>query len=337
VLTPTLMVKPSNPCTNLAGTMPDYQCLQCTTCLAFQAKQVSKQAKAPRWSCAKCGAKQPVGRIWAIGTAKEIRLHVQNLSRVQGSHLDSLEQMGHAEPYEAGAAEQEAWADHHDSDGAQQAQHAQKHWEEYVERGESDEGGEPEEVGELPDSLTAGPAMPHRTQAAASRKRQSDDVFSSQASNVRARTAHAAADGLPTASAMPGSTMFEVRRSHQVPMLFGQSRASTAAGGTTAAWEATAFQGSTQGCTGWGAPHQQAPAGSGAAPAPGMYGHPSATHHEPPQSWQSSHQPTQLPPQLQNISYRQPLQPLHQQPHQLSMAPWSLKHDVQPAQAAQRQ
>ncbi|KAJ8983346.1 hypothetical protein NQ317_003151 [Molorchus minor] len=58
----------------------EFQVLQCYCCQTFQVDIVKKVLK---WSCKMCGEKQSVKKIFAKGSGKDCRLHVQELNTMR--------------------------------------------------------------------------------------------------------------------------------------------------------------------------------------------------------------------------------------------------------------
>lgn len=74
--------------------MPEYVCVKCFSCGAFQSQQRNKAAK---FSCPICSSKQAMLKVYAISDkAKDIRLRVQtlNAARLQQSELGEEEDCG---------------------------------------------------------------------------------------------------------------------------------------------------------------------------------------------------------------------------------------------------
>lgn len=68
--------------------------MRCMACGKFQSRLVTK---AQKYSCAVCGTKQAIQRIFAISTsAKDIRLHVQELNMGSGLAQAAEEARSHA-------------------------------------------------------------------------------------------------------------------------------------------------------------------------------------------------------------------------------------------------
>ncbi|KAF5827197.1 hypothetical protein DUNSADRAFT_1147 [Dunaliella salina] len=71
--------------------------VKCTSCGKFQVKQ---QVKANKFSCAVCGQKQSLQRVYAISdTAKQCRLKVQELSMGFGEAKEAREEEGEEDPH----------------------------------------------------------------------------------------------------------------------------------------------------------------------------------------------------------------------------------------------
>uniref|UniRef100_A0A8C6Z6S0 MRN complex-interacting protein N-terminal domain-containing protein n=1 Tax=Nothoprocta perdicaria TaxID=30464 RepID=A0A8C6Z6S0_NOTPE len=60
---------------------PRFWVLRCCGCRLFQVQQVRRSGK---WSCAVCGQKQAVQKVYGDGSAVDCRLHVQKLNLLQG-------------------------------------------------------------------------------------------------------------------------------------------------------------------------------------------------------------------------------------------------------------
>ncbi|KAM8798853.1 MRN complex-interacting protein [Eudromia elegans] len=60
---------------------PRFWVLRCCGCRLFQVQQAKRSGK---WSCAVCGQKQTVQKVYGEGSALDCRLHVQKLNLLQG-------------------------------------------------------------------------------------------------------------------------------------------------------------------------------------------------------------------------------------------------------------
>ncbi|XP_025978468.2 MRN complex-interacting protein isoform X2 [Dromaius novaehollandiae] len=66
---------------------PRFWALRCCSCRLFQVQQAKRSGK---WSCAVCGQKQAVQKVYGEGSGLDCRLHVQKLNLLQGEAEEAL-------------------------------------------------------------------------------------------------------------------------------------------------------------------------------------------------------------------------------------------------------
>ncbi|XP_018572249.1 zinc finger protein 528-like [Anoplophora glabripennis] len=97
--------------TQLIKIMPqEFHVILCYSCNVFQVDIVKK---VPKWSCKMCGEKQSVKKVYSKGSAKECRLHVQELNEKRVRlETEMCEQLSHECPLESEMQREQLKTDH---------------------------------------------------------------------------------------------------------------------------------------------------------------------------------------------------------------------------------
>ena len=69
----------------------DFDAVQCASCSSFQVQQ--RGATKKRWTCVVCGEKQSYVRLYASGSAKDLRPIVQRLNMARGAAAEEVSSM----------------------------------------------------------------------------------------------------------------------------------------------------------------------------------------------------------------------------------------------------